>query len=135
MDQGSLVIQEIDAGRNSFVGSIKTPRSRPRSGSRRGAEGRWYLYIASDKIEDKKLRQTYGQVLRLADQMNSPYLDPFQVKLIPASDPLAEAALTIHRRYPGNSATRFGGTNFGGMGVEAVYIYPSSVTSSTSEAV
>jgi hypothetical protein len=56
-------------------------------------------------------------------------LDPFQVKLIPTNDPLAKAALEIHHRFPGRMATRFGGKSFGGMGVDGVYIYPASVSS------
>ena len=46
---------------------------------------------ASAKLEAMK---------RLADEMASPYLDPFQVKLIPASDPRSQAAADIHRRFP-----------------------------------
>ena len=63
--------------------------------------------------------------------MDSPYLDVFQVKLIPTSDPLAQAALEINRRFPGRMATRFGGGSFGGMGVDGVYIYPAAVSSRT----
>jgi hypothetical protein len=93
-------------------------------------EGQWYLYIASDHIDDKNLDVAYGEVLRLAGQLASPDLDPFQVKLIPTSDPLAQAALDILRRYPANMSIRFGGQKFGGLGVEGVYIYPASVTTS-----
>ena len=35
--------------------------------------------------------------------------------------------MDINRRYPVNMPTRFGGTKFGGMGVEGVYIYPDPV--------
>ena len=52
------------------------------------------------------------------------------VKLVPTSDPLAQAALDIHRRYPGRTATRFGG-KVGGIGVDGVYIYPASVPTLT----
>jgi hypothetical protein len=62
----------------------------------------------------------------------SPYLDPFQVKLISASDPLAQAALQVHRRYPGSGiATRFGSKAFGGLSVECAYIDPSPVIAPT----
>jgi hypothetical protein len=135
MDQGSLVIEETDAGAELVRQLNQYTPVKAAFWLKESEEGRWYLYIASDQIDDKNLRRAYGEVLRLANQIPSPYLDAFQVKLVPASDPLAQAALSIHRRYPGNLATRFGGTNFGGMGVEGVYIYPASVTSSTPEAV
>ena len=43
----------------------------------------------------------YGELLRVADQMANPSLDPFRVKLVPTSNPFAQAALEIHRRFPG----------------------------------
>jgi len=94
--------------------------------------GQWYLYIASEQIDDRSLDQGYREVLRLASQNPSPYLDPFQVKLIPASDPLAQAALEIHRRFPGRMATRVGSKTLGGVSVDGVYIYPASVVAPTS---
>ena len=97
-----------------------------------GDGGRWYLYIASDQFENQSLGAGYGEVLRLAAEIESPYLEPSQVKLIPASDPLAQATLDIHRRYPSRMATRLGANNFGGSGVDAVFIYPASVATLTS---
>ncbi len=90
-------------------------------------EGHWYFYIASDQINDNNLGLAYAEVLRLADQIASPYLDPFQVKLISTSDPLAQAALEILTRFPRKMPIRIGGMNFGGLGVDSVYIYPASV--------
>ena len=128
MDPNTLVTEETDAGAelvNQFDKSMPVKVSfwlKPADG------GQWYLYIASDQITDGNLDQGYREVLRLAKHHPSPYLDPFRVKLIPATDPLAEAALEIHRRFPGVLATRLGGRNFGGSSVEGAYIYPSLVS-------
>jgi len=84
-----------------------------------------FLYIASERIDDTNFDVAYGEVLRLADKMQSIYLDPFRVKLISADDPLAKAAVDIHKRFPGRRPTRFGGMTFGGISVDEVYIYPS----------
>lgn len=84
-----------------------------------------YLYIASDRIAHTNLDQGYAQVVRLANKMPTPYLDPFRVKLVGAEDPLAKAAVGINERFPGRMATRFGGMTFGGINVDDVYIYPS----------
>lgn len=131
MGQGSMVSEETDAGAELVRRLDKSTPVKAAFWVKDSEDAYWYLYIASDQIDDKNIDVAYGEVLRLAGQMANPYLDPFQVKLIPASDPLAQAALNIHRRYPGNTATRFGGKNFGGLGVEGVYIYPASVTAPT----
>jgi hypothetical protein len=131
MDQEPLVIEEIDAGAELVRRLDKYVPVNAAFWVKDSEEGQWYLYVASDHMDEKNLDLAYGEVLRLASQMASPYLDPFRVKLIPTSDPLAQAALDIHRRYPGTMATRFGGKNFGGMAVDGVYIYPASTTTLT----
>ncbi len=131
MDQGILVIEETDAGADLVRRLNSSVPVRAAFWVKESDEGQWYLYIASDRIDDTNLRRAYGEVLRLAGQMATPYLDPFRVKLVPASDPLAQAAIDIHRQFPGKIATRFGGKNFGGMGVDGAYIYPASVTTMT----
>ncbi len=131
MDQGPLVAEETDAGAELVRQFDKYSPVKAAFWVKGSDEGRWYLYIASDQFDDRNLDVAYGEILRLAGQMASPYLDPFQVKLIASSDPLAKAVSEIHQRYPGHSATRFGGKNLGGMGVEGAFIYPSSVTTLT----
>jgi hypothetical protein len=131
MDQGSLVIEETEAGAELVR---RLDRSFPVKAAfwvKDSEEGPWYLYIASDQIEDGNIDAAYREVLRLAGEMASPYLDPFQVKLIPTSDPLAQAALEVQRRFPGTMATRLGTTIFGGIGVDGVHLYPASLTSAS----
>ena len=78
------------------------------------------------------LLRRMGKLLRLAAHIDSnPYLDPFRVKLVPTSDPLAQAAIDIHRRFPGRIASRLGGSNFGGLSVDSVFIYPAIETTAT----
>ncbi len=124
MDQEPLVIEETEAGEKLVRLLDQYVKVEVACWVKGSEEGQWYLYIASDKIDDSNLDLVYGEVLRLADQMASPYLDPFRVKLIPTRDPIAQAALDIQRRFPGRMATRFGGKNFGGIGVDGVFIYP-----------
>ena len=124
MDQGLLVIEETEAGAELVRLLDKHVPVDAAFWVKDSEEGQWYLYIASDRFEEKNLDAAYGEVLRLAAQVATPHLDPFRVKLIPADDPLAQAALEVHRRYPARIATRFGGKNFGGMSVDGVYIYP-----------
>lgn len=67
-------------------------------------EGRWSLYIASEKIEDTNFDLAHCDVMRIVNEMKTPYLDPFQVKLIGTGDPLPRAAVEVIQRYPGPMA-------------------------------
>ncbi len=127
MDQSQLVREEIDAGAELVRRLDPYVPVKAAMWVKDSEEGQWYLYIASDQINHTSRRAAYAQVLRLAAEVPSPYFDPFLVKLIPTSDPLAQAALDIHRRYPGGMNMRFVGTSFGGMTVDGVYLYPASV--------
>ena len=127
-----LVTEETDAGAELVR---RLDQSVPVSAAfwvKESEEGGWYLYIASDRITARILTLAYGELLRVADQMGNPSLDPFRVKLVPTSTPFAQAALEIHRRFPGQMADPPGGHQFGGIGVDGVYIYPDSLTAAAS---
>lgn len=125
MDQGQLVIDEIDAGAELAREFDKYEPVKVAFWLKASDEVHRYLYIASERIDDTNSDLAYGEVLRLANKIQSPYLDPFRVKVISAEDPLAKATVDIHKRFPGRMATRFGGESFGGISVDDVYIYPS----------
>ncbi|MDR3632691.1 MAG: hypothetical protein P4L84_02585 [Isosphaeraceae bacterium] len=125
MDQGPLVIEEIDAGERLVRAFDEYEPVKAAFWLKASDEEQRYLYLASDGIDDTNFDVAYGEVLRLANQMRSPYLDPFRVKLISGQDPLAQSAVDINRRFRGPIATRFGGKSFGGLSVDDVYIYPS----------
>ena len=131
MDQGQLVSEEIDAGAELVRRLDQYVPVKAAFWVKDSEEKQWYLYIASDQITGTNRGAAYGQVLRLAGELAGPYFDPFLVKLIPTSDPLAQAALEIHHRYPSELVIRLGGTSFGGMGVDGVYLYPASVATLT----
>jgi hypothetical protein len=95
-------------------------------------EGGWALYIASPEIDRNNFDLAYGEAIRIAQSMKTPYLDPFQVRIIRVSDPLAQAAIVVNQRYPGGAATRFRGKTFGGVAAEEVLIYPSHLVAASS---
>jgi hypothetical protein len=125
MDQGPLVIEEIDAGAELAREFDKYEPVKVAFWLKASDKEHRYLYIASERIDGTNIDVAYGEVLRLTDKMQSPYLDPFRVKLISAGDPLAKAAVEVNKRFPSRMATRFGGKSFGGISVDDVYIYPS----------
>jgi hypothetical protein len=84
----------------------------------------FYLYLASDKIDGGNKGDAYGEVIRIFRNRPSEWLDPFHIKLINSSDPLAREAIQIRDRYQVPVATRYWGTYLGGMGINGAYIYP-----------
>lgn len=83
-----------------------------------------YLYAALDGLTDENFDIAYGEVLRITGAMKSYYMDPFRVKLISTSDPVARAVMDVYKRFPGRRPTRFNGRVFAGREVVEIYIYP-----------
>jgi hypothetical protein len=128
MDQGPLVIEEIDAGGRFLEEFVKTVPVLAAFWLRANEGDAGYLYVASDQINDDNIKEVYGEVGRIAGEMRDPNFDPFRVKLIKRSDPLTGAAMQYLERFPGRIPTRLRQRNFGRIGTEEVYIYPSTVT-------
>ncbi len=123
MDQGPLVREEIDAGDSLIREFDKYLPVKAAFWLKSSDDEYRYLYIASERIDDNNVDLAYGEILRIAAALKSPYLDPFRVKLISANDALAKAATGIQERYPARIPTRLGGSSFGGTNVEDVFIY------------
>jgi hypothetical protein len=124
MDQTPLVAGEIEAGRELVARLDTITPIRAAFWAREIDESRWYLYIASDRFHGPCLAEGYRDVFEAIHAMDRKDLDPFQVKLIGADDPLALAARDIQERYPDLLPTRLGTQVFGGMSVGGVYLYP-----------
>lgn len=83
-----------------------------------------FLYIASDQIDDGNIDIAYGEVLRRLRGKHREWLDPFQVKLVNSSDPVARDAIRIRDRYPATTPTRYQGSSIGKLSIDDAYIYP-----------
>ncbi len=92
----------------------------------------WYLYVASDHIDDRNTRDAYGEVLRRLSHGQVPWLSAFQVKLVNSSDRVARDAIRIRDRYPTPVPTRYQGSSLGGLAIDGAYIYPPLVAQKTS---
>jgi hypothetical protein len=125
MNQGPLVMEEIDAGDKLAREFDKLIRVKVAFWLKASDEDQRYLYLASDQINDTNFDVAYGEVLRLAHTLRLDGLDRFRLKVISEKNPLAQAAVAINSRFPGPRPTRLGGMLFGGVVVDDVYIYPS----------
>ena len=123
MDQTPLVTGEMDAGAELVrLLNEKFPVTTA-FWVKDSEEGHWRLYVASDEFTAEKRSIGFGEVLRLAEMLTSPFFDPFQVKLIPTDHPLARAALEVQRAL-GKRGIRIRPLTFGGMAVDEVVLYP-----------
>jgi hypothetical protein len=84
----------------------------------------WNLHIASEEIGDAKIREAYGEVLRSAAQVKDVFFDPFDVVLRKMDDPIVQFALDSQRGFPARRAMLSNVPSFGGIEIEAIYLYP-----------
>ena len=78
MDQGPLVSEEIDGGAD-FV--HRFDRFMPVQAAvwlKPSDSGLWYLYLVSDRVDETNLVSGYKEVLRIAREMQTPYVDPLR---------------------------------------------------------
>ena len=122
MDKASLVTDELDAGA-AFIKQMNDYT--PVMGAcwlQTAEDGERYLYVVLDGLTERGA--AYTEVLRIADAMTDHYIDPFRVKLIGPTDPIAKALTEIYRRFPARIPSRLNGSVFWGVGVAEVYMYP-----------
>src|SRR5438067_929711 len=106
MDQGPLVIEQIEAGAELARQFDKRTPLQAAFWLKESGDGQWFLYLASDDINDSNFDLAYGEVLRLLGRGPHMWLDPFQVKVTGTDDPVAKEILAILHKYPGKLATR-----------------------------
>lgn len=132
MDNGPLVTEEIDAGAELIRQFDQYAPIKAAFWLRASGDDARYLYLASDQVRDTNLYEAYGEVVRLIDQIDNPYLSIFRVKIIYGTNPLALSAAEINEQYPNRFGTRLKGQTLGNLIIEDVYIYPPSVLVATS---
>ena len=82
MDQGPLVKEQIVAGEKLIAEFNAYKPLAAAFWAKESDSGNWYLYLASDQINDATTNADYGEVLRLVDGGPQTWFDPFQVKVI-----------------------------------------------------
>jgi hypothetical protein len=125
MDPKPLVNEQVDAGRRLMERLEASVPIKLAFWVMLSDEDEWSLFLASDNVESKGATQGYREVVRICNQLNTPYLEPFQVRLIRTDHPLAIAVREIQERYPDRLPTRYNGKSLGGMSVGGAYFYES----------
>jgi hypothetical protein len=125
MDTSPLVMDEIQAG-GEFVRRIQSylPVKAAYWLRTDEDEGR-YLYVALDGLASENLGAAYDEVLRITQDMKDHYINPFDIKLVPADEGVARAVQDFYRRFPGRvPPPRFNERSIAGTPIVEMYIYP-----------
>ncbi len=124
MAKNPLVNEQIDAGKNLIREFTKNTPVHAAFWLRERDSDEWYLYLASDQINDRNFDRAYDEVHRIIGPGLSLWFDPFQVKVVGTDTLVAKAALDVMKKYPGSVPIRFHGRQFGNLSVDEVVIYP-----------
>jgi hypothetical protein len=124
MDQDPLVSEQIDAGAKLAVEFDKYAPLRTAFWLKDREDGEWYLYLASDQINDSNIPLAYGAVVRIVGQAPHPWLDLFQVKVTGIDNRVTKAVVEIQETYPGSLGARLRNQILGGVNAAEFYIYP-----------
>ncbi len=89
----------------------------------RSEADQWFLYIASDAVNQKGITEAYKAVGRVMRHLPDLQIDPFQVKLVAPDDPIAKAVIGFLSNQHGRLPTRVRAANLGGVHIENAYIY------------
>jgi hypothetical protein len=127
MDQGTLVEMQIDDGqrlldRLADDGVAVTAAAWVKEGE----GGQWFLYIATPLVgADGATRPAYRRLNTLMRELQKEafWIDPLEVKLIGADDPVTRAVVAVRDRHPGRAPTWFRGDRLGELATEEAYIY------------
>ncbi|QJW95732.1 hypothetical protein [Frigoriglobus tundricola] len=97
------------------------------------SDGRPYLYIVTPSVESEgpiEANLRLGRALREFQKgVSDPFrrLDPFEIKLIAPSDPLAGWVQKWYERRPDDRPTIHYGSSFNGAPSDGAYLYPAAM--------
>jgi hypothetical protein len=124
MDQGALVEGQIDEGRKLIERLSQSHFDMTAAFWIKNSEdGQWLLYIASKVVDDKGLRAAYKDSHEAIKTEDLRWIDPFELRLIGAADPITKDVLDIQRRDPAQMPTRYRGPQLGNVAIDQAYIY------------
>ncbi len=83
----------------------------------------WYLYIATDLVDQVGITEAYKRVLRTMKQLPNLRIDRFQVKLVSPADASAKAIADFRAMTHAPAPTEIRSSNLGGIYIEHAYVY------------
>ncbi len=129
MDYGPLVTEEINAGVELIHKFQHYAPIKVAFWLRDSDDDHRYLCLSSDQFNDSSVRDAYGEVIRLFNEIDSPFLHPMRVKIFRGNDPVAMAATEINEQSPNKYGTRINQQTLGNRSVGDAYVYPMPIPS------
>jgi hypothetical protein len=125
MDQELLVNPRIEDGRALLAELLKVGFDvTVACWVKTSEEGLWFLYIGSTSGKPGKIGDAYVTAYDCLSRIPSASISLSEIKLVPATNPIARDALAIRERQPGRIPIRYHGTRLGKLAIEEAYIYP-----------
>jgi len=91
---------------------------------RTSEDGLWYLIIASSRVGEQGLSASYQTLYSALDKSGVTSICYSDIKLMPASNPVARAAIELRDRLPARIPTRYHGKRLGTLATVEACIYP-----------
>ena len=89
-----------------------------------GNDGRWTLYVVSDKVRHKNLETGIAAVFAASDEDELGEIDIHDVRFAMPRDPEVRAAMKIREEKAPKYSQIFRNQRIGGIFAEEFYIYP-----------
>jgi hypothetical protein len=90
-------------------------------------EERWFLYIASNAVDQKGLSAAYTDAYGALLSMDDPWISMGEIKLISPNHPIARDLVAILEKHSGRGPIRTNRPRIGDVGIEEGYIYPQEI--------
>jgi hypothetical protein len=128
MDQGPLVEMRFEDGER-FLNRLAAEGVEVTAAFwvKESEYGEWYLYLVTPLVgEGGDTGPAYGRVIAVTGALRREGFDfdPFEVKAIGPTDPIARAVVAVRDRSPRRRLIAFRGSRLGNLEVEEAYIYP-----------
>jgi hypothetical protein len=131
MDTELLVEDRIDGGRQLIAELVRDGFDVAVAfWAKPSEEELWSLYLASASVDAENLGNRYQQVYACWSRLNDHQFSFFsfsEIKIIPASNPIAQNAIAVRDRYAARIPTRYHGKSLGNLAIEEAYIYPQAI--------
>ena len=124
MDTNGLVARRVEDGRK-FINTLSERGFDVTAACwvRTSEEDIWFLYVASPKVDDRKLADAYSQAYSILQTIEGTTVSASEVKLIGEHNQITTAILDVRRRYPDTFVDSSILHKFGSVLIEEAYIY------------
>jgi hypothetical protein len=127
MDQVTLVTERVDEGRKLLKRLAQAGvEITTACWLKTHDDGEWYLYIATPLTDEDPIKAYRRVHLIIRDMPGPHWIDPFDVKLVSPTSPVAKTALEIRRRFPTKDVMHsvYRRPEESELGTEEAYVYP-----------